>query len=88
MKGSHDTRARQKASYAPVVTVKSRILLPSNIGSSWLCTKITPHMNAVNQMAVCWLGWYFRMTIGCGTGRSLEVTKTQTPTRMDGRWVD
>lgn len=34
-------------------------------------TKTTPHMKAVNQMAVCWLGWYFRITIGCGTGRSL-----------------
>lgn len=55
----------------PLVTVKSRIFCPSNMGSSWLRTNTTPHMNAVNQMAVCWLGWYFRMTIGCGTGRSL-----------------
>lgn len=55
----------------PLVTVKRRIFCPSNMGSSWLRTKTTPHMKAVNQMAVCWLGWYFRITIGCGTGRSL-----------------
>lgn len=60
----------------PLVTVKRRIFCPSNMGSSWLRTNTTPHMKAVNQMAVCWLGWYFRITMGCGTGSSLMTWMT------------
>lgn len=69
--------------YERFETLKSRIMRGSNMGNSglrisWLYTKTTPHMNAVNQMAVCWFGWYFLITIGCGTGRSLAISKQKT----------
>lgn len=59
----------------------------SGLRISWLYTKTTPHMNAVNQMAVCWFGWYFRITIGCGTGRSLAVSKQTTSWGIHKKYV-
>ncbi len=41
--------------------------MPSNKQMDWLCMKITPHINAVNQSEVNLFDWYFLTTIGCGT---------------------
>mmetsp|Transcript_2116 Transcript_2116/g.4615 ORF Transcript_2116/g.4615 Transcript_2116/m.4615 type:complete len:216 (-) Transcript_2116:1897-2544(-) len=54
----------------------------SKMGGCWLLRNITPHMNAVNQMLVYWFGWYFRITIACGTGSNPTMVMSLNTSRI------